>query len=257
MMTLKAKWLRRLSVPAFVTCGTVIFFVSSQPEPSPGSQNTSPETLQETADLSGAGDRLPSTRYPTVTGSRVSDKFGDVELIDQSGTKVSFYSDLVMDRCVCIVFFYTRCEGSCPTTMLTLKRLRHDLSLTFDEEEMVFVALTLEPEVDTPEELQAYMDRYEIKPEEKQAGWVFATGSFEDIEGLRRSLGIYDLDPIIDADKTEHASIVTFGNDRLDRWAALPADMDYKQLLTGMTRTMGNSRSQAFPEAHYRNSDSL
>lgn len=256
-MTLKAKWLRRLSVPAFVTCGTVIFFVLSQPEPSPGSQNTSPETFQETADLSGAGDHLPSTRYPTVTGSRVSDKFDDVELIDQSGTKVSFYSDLVMDRSVCIVFFYTRCEGSCPTTMLTLKRLRHDLSLTFDEEELVFIALTLEPEVDTPDELQAYMQRYEIKPEKNQADWVFATGSFEEIEGLRRSLGIYDLDPIIDADKTEHASIVTFGNDRLDRWAALPADMDYKQLLTGMIRFIGNSRSQAFPEAHYRNSDSL
>lgn len=249
-MTLKAKWLRRLSAPAFVTCGTVIFFVSSQPEPSPGSQNTAPETFQETKDLSKTGDHLPSTRYPTVTGSRVSDKFGDFELVDQSGTKVSFYSDLVMDRCVCIVFFYTRCEGSCPTTMLTLKRLRHDLSLTFGEEELVFIALTLEPEVDTPEELQAYMQRYKIKPEKNQADWVFATGDFEDIEVLRRSLGIYDLDPIIDADKTEHASIVTFGNDRLDRWAALPADMDYEQLRTATTRIMGNSRSQAFPDLH-------
>ena len=166
--------------------------------------------------------------------------------MDQDGDSRAFYRDLVADRSTCIVFFYTRCTGSCPTTLQTIKQLKKHLDLIFQEDELKFIALTLEPEVDTPEQLRQYMQDSGIVDDPELSEWIFATADFEALERLRFSLGVYDLDPEIDADKTEHASLLTFGNDRTDRWAALPADMDFQQLLSAMRKVMGNDSRQAF-----------
>lgn len=187
-----------------------------------------------------------TTEYEPVSVPRTSDRFPDVDLMNQHGEAVRFYSDLVQDQCVCIVYFYTRCNGSCPTTTQVVRRLRKDLSEEFDASELRFISLTLEPEVDTPEELREYMDRYQIEESDSMPEWTYATGNYDEVEALRRSLGIYDLDPVIDADKTEHAAILTFGNDRLDRWAALPVAMDYEQLKKAMVRIMGNNPRQRY-----------
>jgi protein SCO1/2 len=47
---------------------------------------------------------------------------------------------------------------------------------------------------------------------------------------------MYELDPVLDADKSSHSGIVTFGNDRTDRWAALPAEMDSEDLARTVLR---------------------
>lgn len=191
--------------------------------------------------------RLLSTAHlPTVTGPRVSDRFPDIELIDQHGRTLRFYEDIIRDRSVCLVFFYTRCTGSCPTTTVTLKAIREAIRDEFPGEEMKFVSLTLEPFVDTPEELQAYMDRYHISEDASLPEWIYATGDYHEIDNLRRTLGLYELDPILDADKTQHASLVTFGNDRLNRWAALPADMNRDDLINTIIRIAGNSQRQRY-----------
>ena len=53
---------------------------------------------------------------------------------------------------------------------------------------------------------------------------------------LRRELGAYDLDPQIDANPTQHAGFITVGNDRKDRWTALPLLMDTPQLVGTILR---------------------
>jgi protein SCO1/2 len=189
--------------------------------------------------------RLSTEEYESVDGMRTSDRFPDIQLIDHRGRDLKFYTDLVEDRCVCIVYFYTRCVGSCPITTQVVKKLQKDLAEEFGDN-LLFVSLTLEPEVDSPQELQSYMKLHGIEDNPSLPEWIYATGDFEELDGLRKTLGIYDLDPVIDADKTEHAAILTFGNDRLNRWAALPVGMDYEQLKTAMIRIMGNSPRQRF-----------
>lgn len=188
---------------------------------------------------------LSTDTYETVMNARVSDRFPDIDLIDHRGRDLQFYTDLIEDRAVCIVYFYTRCVGSCPITTQVVKKLRKDLGEVFGDE-LLFVSLTLEPEVDSPEELQTYMKIQGIEDDENLPDWIYATGNFEELDALRKNLGIYDLDPIIDADKTEHAAILTFGNDRTDRWAALPVGMEYEQLKSAMIRIMGNNPRQRF-----------
>ena len=191
---------------------------------------------------------LAETTIPAVRGPRVSDRFPNISLVNHRGENIQFYDDLVKDRSVCIVFFYTRCVGSCPGTTVALKHLRRELASEFDNENLKLISLTLEPDIDSPEELREYMDRYGIDDDPSLPDWVYATGDFEELDTLRRSLGVYDLDPIIDADKTEHAAILTFGNDRTDRWAALPVGMNRSDMIKAMVRILGNNSRQSYRE---------
>lgn len=81
-----------------------------------------------------------------------------------------------------------------------------------------FVSITLDAEHDTPEVLHAYAVAHGVGP-----GWSFLTGDKDEIDALRRSLGFYDPDPVIDADRTQHAGTFVYGNERLGRWSHMPA----------------------------------
>ena len=72
--------------------------------------------------------------------------------------------------------------------------------------------------------------------------WFHLTGDYVEIEQLRRSLGAYDLDPEIDADRDEHAGIITFGNDVTNWWIALPALMDAKEIAETIVRITAPKR---------------
>ena len=67
-----------------------------------------------------------------------------------------------------------------------------------------------------------------------------------DINLLRRILGLYDPDPVIDADKTQHTGLITFGNDRTGRWAALPALMPSEELARTILR-ITREQNPGFP----------
>ena len=66
--------------------------------------------------------------------------------------------------------------------------------------------------IDRPDDLKEYAELYETGP-----GWTFLTGEWEDIEVLRKKLGAWDRDPIIDQDKTQHAGILIYGSEPLGR----------------------------------------
>lgn len=83
---------------------------------------------------------------------------------------------------------------------------------------MRFLSLTLDPETDTPEVLDDYAREAGTGPE-----WLFLTGKLEDIESIRFRLGIYDPDPVVDRDRTQHSGLVVLGNEPTRRWLALPA----------------------------------
>ena len=91
--------------------------------------------------------------------------------------------------------------------------------------DILMLSISIDSKNDTPEDLNRYAARYGNKK-----GWLYLTGDYDEIETLRYAMGVYDLDPIIDADLTQHAGIITFGNDRNDRWAGLPGLMDAEQI---------------------------
>ncbi|MFQ5932452.1 MAG: SCO family protein [Nitrospiraceae bacterium] len=171
---------------------------------------------------------------------KVSDRFPNILLRTQDNKPVRFYDDLVKDETVIIDFMYTTCDDDCPLKTANLMKV-HKLLGTRVGHDILMLSISLDSRRDTPKMLRRYAERYGgLKP-----GWLYLTGDYDEIDVLRRKLGVYDLDPIIDADKASHAGIVTFGNDRTNRWAALPALMDSREMArTILWITRGKSRTR-------------
>jgi protein SCO1 len=184
---------------------------------------------------------------PAPPGPRVSDKLPNVELINQNGENLRFLDDLVRKHPVCVVFFYTRCTGSCPGTIAKLRQLRTRFARELPD--IRLVSITLEPDDDSPKELREYMERSGIADDPSLPAWHFCTGQADEIDELRRAMGLYDRDPVLDADKTQHAAVMVFGNDRTNRWAALASGSTLDDLTHTIVRIAGNSPRQRYAAA--------
>ena len=141
----------------------------------------------------------------------------NVPLLTQEGREVRFYDDLVKGKTAVINFFYTLCNSTCPLSTRNLAEVADDLRRR-GHRDVVFLSLSLAPEFDTPEVLKAYAEAHGAG-----SGWFFLTGRRYDIEQLRRSLGVYDVDPELDQDPTRHTGIAVIGNEPVGRWRAMPA----------------------------------
>ena len=240
--------MKKLGIIAFLLAGSAsVFLIALQGREALRRERAQSENVQQLQSRNEARvAELSIDQFVAEEGSRSSERFPNIQLVDQSGKKMRFYDDVVRNRCVCINFFYTQCDGSCPGTTSIIKKLRRDLAAQFEDDALVFISISLDPENDQPDALERYRKSYGITDNSDLSDWYFATGDKEELEQLRRSLGLYELDATLDADKTEHAATLTFGNDRLNRWSALPVGMDYEQLKTAMCRMIGNSARQRY-----------
>lgn len=93
------------------------------------------------------------------------------------------------------------------------------------------LSISLDPAVDTPEVLKRYAEAWGNKK-----GWLYLTGSAQDVTLLRQRMGLYEPDASLDAEKISHTGLVTFGNDKTGRWAALPTGMDSRDLARAILR---------------------
>jgi cytochrome oxidase Cu insertion factor (SCO1/SenC/PrrC family) len=167
---------------------------------------------------------------------RRSDRLPDLSVLDQRGASVNFYTDLIADQIVFINFFYVDCQGSCPGTWQVMARLRDELSPVIPKG-MRFISVTLDAEKDRPPKLAQYAaDRGLDAP--GLAPWTLVTGTPEDVEALRLAFGLRDPDPEIDAVRTNHAAVVVFGNDALDRWSTMPAGLRHEPLMRVVRRVV-------------------
>ena len=159
-----------------------------------------------------------------------SDRFSDFVLYTQHGQRVRFYQDLVKDKTVIINLMYTGCGETCPANSAELAKINDILGQRMGRD-VVMLSISIDPLGDTPARLKEYWQSFGAKP-----GWLFLTGKPGDVDRLRRELGAYDLDPRIDADPAQHAGFITVGNDRKDRWTALPLLMHRPQLVATILR---------------------
>ena len=191
-------------------------------------------------DTSGAEKKLsPKVQFQKKafrhTG-KVSDRFPNSLLQTQDNKTVRFYDDLIKNKIVIIDFMWATCDDNCPMKTASLVKL-HSLLEQRAEQDILMLSISLEGKRDTPESLRQYIKRYGAS----RSNWLYLTGDYDEIDAIRYSLGVYDLDPVIDADRESHAGIITFGNDRTNRWAALPALMNSKGLARTISRITQDS----------------
>jgi cytochrome oxidase Cu insertion factor (SCO1/SenC/PrrC family) len=125
----------------------------------------------------------------------------DTKLIDQSGRKVRFYSDLVRGRVVAINFIFTTCKGVCPPMGATFGKLGQELRGA------QLISVSVDPVNDTPARLAEWARAVGASP-----GWSLLTGTKQDVDGLLKALGVFS------ADKANHSPFILLGNDRTGTW---------------------------------------
>ncbi|MDO9009957.1 MAG: SCO family protein [Thiobacillus sp.] len=156
-------------------------------------------------------DREPVPQRVPGTG-----RLPNPTVFTHEGRAVKFYDDLIRDKVVAISMTYAQCTATCPATMGNLIRVQDMLGERIGRDVFMY-SITLFPEVDTPRVLKQYAEKFGVKP-----GWTFLTGAPSDIESLRFALGFYDLDPAVDAIRTQHANMIRIGNAAYDRWTMSP-----------------------------------
>jgi protein SCO1/2 len=144
-----------------------------------------------------------------VTGATPSPArryFSDVELINQDGQKMRFYSDVLKDKVVIINTFFATCTGTCPPMNRNLERIQEALGDRLGKVAII-VSISVDPETDTPQRLKEYSQRFHARP-----GWIFLTGKKENVDWALYKLGQYV------ETKGDHTTIIIIGNEPKGLW---------------------------------------
>lgn len=180
----------------------------------------------------------------TLMASTGRTRFPNVPLLTHEGRQVRFYDDLVRGKVVAINMMYAQCTNSCPATTANLRLVQKMLGERAGRDVHLY-SLTLQPELDSPERLREFVELNRIGP-----GWQFLTGARADIEQLRRALGFYDVDPVVDLNDLSHTGMLRIGNDALDRWTMAPSLTDPEQILSTINHVDSNVVHTAYrPQA--------
>ena len=142
--------------------------------------------------------------------------FPNLLLTTHEGKQVKFYDDLVKDKIVVFNMFYAKCEGICSPVTRNLVRVQNLLGDRVGKD-IFFYSFSLKPKEDTVAALKHYAEMHKVKP-----GWLFLTGTADDMELIRRKLGFVDPDPEVDKDTSNHIGVLKYGNEPLERWGGCP-----------------------------------
>ncbi len=146
------------------------------------------------------------TQKPESESAMMKLSIPDVELLDQEGKSVHFYSDLIKGKTVAINFIFTTCTTICPPMAATFSRVQALLERRLGKD-FFLISVSVDPVTDTPERLSSWSAKFDRKQ-----GWTLVTGRKSEVDRLLKSLGAYT------STKEDHTPLVIIGNDASGTW---------------------------------------
>jgi protein SCO1/2 len=110
-------------------------------------------------------------------------KAPDFLLLDQDGK--SFDSAKIRGKVVALDFIYTTCTDVCPLFTANFAQIQRTLNSEHPEN-VFFVSITTDPEIDSPRVLKAYAQRYGAD----FRNWAFLTGTEAQLKPVWSAVGI-------------------------------------------------------------------
>ncbi|HEX7770999.1 MAG TPA: SCO family protein [Pyrinomonadaceae bacterium] len=144
--------------------------------------------------------------HVTKTTSAAANYFTDVELTNQDGKKVRFYSDVLKGKTVVVNAFFTTCTSVCPPMNRNMEKIQEAFGDRVGRD-VFLVSITVDPETDTPARLKDYARKFHAGP-----GWIFLTGKKENLDWALYKLGQYV------ERKDDHKTIFIIGNEPTGLW---------------------------------------
>lgn len=132
--------------------------------------------------------------------------FTDIELLDQDGRKLRFYSDVLKGKTVVINAFFTTCTSVCPPMNRNLEKIQETLGDRIGRD-VYIVSISVDPTTDTPPRLKEYAQKFHAR-----AGWLFLTGKKENVDWALYKVGQYV------ESKDDHTTGFIIGNEATGLW---------------------------------------
>ncbi|MGB8508725.1 MAG: SCO family protein [Pyrinomonadaceae bacterium] len=132
--------------------------------------------------------------------------FSDVELLNQDGEKMRFYSDVLKGKTVIVNAFFTTCTSVCPPMNRNLEKVQEALGERLGKDVFI-VSISVDPETDTPTRLKEYSRKFHARP-----GWLFLTGKKENVDWALYKVGQYV------EEKNDHTTVIIIGNEATGLW---------------------------------------
>lgn len=112
-----------------------------------------------------------------------------VTLVNQHGQEVDLPSLLLGQAAVMLEFSYTSCTVLCANQAVKFANLQRKTQQ--NPQQIQLISISIDPQVDTPEVLKDYLDRFDAQP-----GWDYLTGNPADIQQLMQAFAISPTDMI-------------------------------------------------------------
>ena len=142
---------------------------------------------------------------PGVERTTASYTVPNVTLTNQNGQKVSLTELLDSEQPVMLNFIFTSCTAICPAMSATFASVQEKLGS--DSEKLRMISVSIDPEYDTPDALNAYAKRFKAGPQ-----WEFLTGSLDDSVAVQKA---FDADR---GDKMNHAPMTLMRAKSNSQW---------------------------------------
>lgn len=107
----------------------------------------------------------------------------DFTLTDHTGRP--FHSKALRGKVVLLGFIYTSCPDVCPLITSSMRTVQRSLDGS-DRKSVHFLSITTDPEIDSPEILKSYGQRYEVD----FSNWAFLTGDLKALEPVWKAFGV-------------------------------------------------------------------
>jgi cytochrome oxidase Cu insertion factor (SCO1/SenC/PrrC family) len=123
-------------------------------------------------------------------------KLADFRLTERSGREVT-RADLA-GRTWIVDFIFTTCSGPCPKLTSSMRKLQDDL----EDTGVGLLSITVDPETDDPEKLDAYASSWTADPDR----WWFLTGDEDQIHALMSKSFMLGVERVEGAPKGEQVT---------------------------------------------------
>ena len=160
-----------------------------------GAQKTPPPPHDPTHTMKAPEAASPAQKY-----------FTDVELLNQNGEKVRFYTDVLKGKTVVVNAFFTTCTSVCPPMNRNMEKIQEALGDRVGRD-VYLVSISVDPQTDTPPRLKEYAQKFHAGP-----GWLFLTGKKENVDWALYKVGQYV------ETKDDHTTVIIIGNEATGLW---------------------------------------
>jgi protein SCO1/2 len=191
---------------ARAAAGPTLYTCPMHPEVKSKKKGSCPICKMDLRPAQAAAEVAPVAPVAPVSHAASKMSIPDVELLDQDGRKVHFYTDLVKGKVVAVNFIFTTCTTICPPLGATFARVQKDLGARAGRDAHL-ISISVDPATDTPERLKAWGAKFHAAE-----GWTFVTGPKPQIDELLRALGAGTASP------ADHSPSVLIGNDASGQW---------------------------------------